>query len=424
MVDKLRRIIRIPTTKDVIINTAGNYLSIFFTALYALLLVRILSPSEYGVLSVLFAIAYLLAMILDFGVTASIYSYLPPLLENRQEAYSFIKANFVFQTILSCAVLLISFVFIDHLDVYIFKLNVPTSYYFWTFLSIPLFIWQNFVLNVFFAAKKFLYANIVNNVAYFLKAVLLFVLILLDKVSVEYVIIIFGIIGQLVFFVVLLKDRKHLLLHVLRMPFDRRHIRLQYTLTFFIATQLFNLASRIDLFMLSYFLAKSEVGYYGLSQKIILTVISMINAITQVLSPLFAKAETRSETISLLKKGFLYMLIPSAVFLAAILAPTNVYTLFFTDKFAKTATITRMLSAAFILYAFAAVPTLFFLYTVKKPIHLLYMNLLFLVVVAVGCFILIQEYGVFGPPATFVAAFLLVGLYITIALKKEIRTLR
>lgn len=421
---RLKNLFKLRTTKDVLINTVGNYLSIFFTALYAPILVRTLTPSEYGVLSVLFAIAYLLANILDFGVTASIYSYLPPLLEDRHESLKFIKANFIFQTVLSITVLIIAFFFINNLDTFILKLNVPTSYYFWTFLSIPLFIWQNFILNVFFASKRFLYANILSNISNFSKLVMLGALIYFHKVTVQNVVIAFGILGQLIFFALLFNEKKQLLRDLIGAPFHRVHIKLEYTLTFFVSSQLFNLASRIDLFMLSFFLVKSEVGYYGLSQKIILTVITMINSITQVLSPQFAKIEKKSEVISLIKKGLIYMMIPTAVFITCILLPTWVYTFVFTEKYVKTALITRMLSASFILYGLTAVPTLFFLYTIKKPRHLLLMNLIFLIVVATGCYVLIPKKGVYGPPIAFIIAFTIVSVYITTAFVHEFRQMK
>lgn len=421
---RLKRLFSLSTTKDVIINSVGNYLSVFFTALYAPILVRAFTPTEYGIFSVLFAIAYLLANILDFGVTASIYSYLPGLLGNREETLRFIKANFLFQTVLSFLVLIIGFVFVNHLDTFIFKLNVPTSYYFWTFVSIPLFIWQNFILNIFFASKRFLHANILNNISYFSKVVMLLVLVYLDKVTVQNVIITFGILGQLVFFALLFREKRWLLKELIYTPFHRAHIKLEYTLTFFAASQLFNLASRIDLFMLSFFLIKSEVGYYGLSQKIILTVLTMVNSITQVISPQFSNIKTQHEVKSLIKKGLIYMLIPTGIFVAIIILPTWVYTFIFTDKFVKTAAITRVLSGSFILYGLTAVPTLFFLYTIKKPRHLLVMNFIFLIIVAVGCLIMIPIKGVFGPPIAFVTAFIIVTFYIVGAFAYEYRQLK
>ena len=233
---RLLHIARLPTTKEVVINTFGNYLNVFFTAFYALLLVRIMTPSQYGVLSVLFAITYLLANVLDFGVTASIYSYLPPILHDRQETYKFIKANFVFQTILSTIAIVLLFIFIQPVDNAILKLHVPMSSFFWTFVSIPMFIWQNSLLNIFFAARKFLIANIALNIANVIKTSILLYFIWQKNATINAIIITLGIIGPLLFIVILVYNRYPDVTRILKTSFDRSSIRLKYTLTFFLSS--------------------------------------------------------------------------------------------------------------------------------------------------------------------------------------------
>jgi len=424
MKNRLIRLFKLPTTRDVLINTLGNYMAVFFVALYAIILFRIMPIAEYGVFSVLFAIAYLLANILDFGVTASIYSYLPELQGNRKATVRFIKTNFVFQTVLVAIVLFVSYFFIDLLDSKILKLDVPSSYYFWTFISIPFFIWQNFVLNVLFATKRFLYGNILNNIAYVTKLLLLFFLILTDNVTPETVIIAFGIVSQVIFFAILIHHKRSFFWQLLHEPLEWAQVRLTYTLTFFASSQLFNLASRIDLFMLSYFLTKTEVGYYGLAQKIILTVLTMINSITQVLSPQFAAAKTKQEVISLLKKGMFYMMLPTSMFLLLIVLPQELFVLAFKEKVTRAVAITRLLAAPYTMYGLTAIPVLFFLYTIKKPVHLLIINFIFLVVVSIGCFIFIPIYGVNAPPMVFAAAFIIAALYIVVFFIKELRMMK
>lgn len=421
---KILRLLKIPTTLDVIINTSGNYLSVGFTALYAFVLFRVMNPAEYGILSVLFAVAYVLANILDFGVAASIYSYLPPILQNRQETIKFIKANFIFQTVLSTLVLIILFAFIEIIDKYVLKLYVPRSYFFWTFLAIPLLIWQNFFLNILYASKKFLEANIVINISNFLKTAVLFALIYYHAATIENVIITLGVLGQLVFVVLLIKERRHLLREFLEARVERSKVKLSYTLTFFASSQLFNMASRLDLFMLSFYLPHAEVGFYAAAQKVILSVLTSVNSITQVLSPQFSKISKKSEVLSLLKKGLFYMMIPTSIFLLAAITPKFIYTFFFTSKFIKTDEITRLLSISYILFGLTAIPVLFFLYTIRKPIHLLWINIIFFVVVLLGNFYVIPKFGVFGPPMAYLAGFLAATIYIIIFFIREYRKLK
>lgn len=421
---RLMRLLKLRTTIDIVINASGNYLNVFFTALYAFVLFRVLSPAEYGILSVLFGIAYVMTNILDFGVTASIYSYLPPILKDRDEAIKFIKANFIFQTVFSTLVLLFLFIFIDLLDKNVLKLFVPRSYFFWTFLAIPLLIWQNFFLNVLYASKKFLEANIIINISNILKTAVLFILIYYHLATIQNIIITLGVVGQAIFVILIFKDRGELFKKFLAAKFEREKVKLRYTLTFFGASQLFNLSSRLDLFMLSFYLPKAEVGFYAAAQKIILSVITSVNSITQVFSAQFSSATRKSEVVSLMKRGLFFMMIPTFIFLLAVVTPKSVYTFFFTAKFVKTDNITRLLSISYIFFGLTAIPSLFFLYTIRKPMHLLWINIIFFIVVLFGNFIAIQKFGVFGPPLVYLVAFLAASVYIIIFFFREFKKLK
>lgn len=288
---------------------------------------------------------------------------------------------------------------------------MPLSYYIWTFISIPLFIWQNFALNILYATKKFFYANVVSNIANVIKTAILLFLVYIHQATIQNIIITLGVIGQLLFIIPLFFGRTHIVRDLIRIKIERSKIVLNYTLTYFLASQFFSFATRVDLFLLSFYLTKAQVGDYGLSQKILLTIITLTNSITQVLSPQFSSSKTRSETANLLKKSFIYMLVPIGVFATTILLPTQIYTLLLTDKFVRTASITRLLSFAYILYAITAVPMLFFLYTIRRPIHLFFINLTFLVITTIGCFVFIPRFGVFGPPFVYIGAFVFVAVY-------------
>src|SRR3990167_4717529 len=127
MLQRLISFIKEPTRKNIAINTIGNYLNVFFIALFALILVRIMTPAEYGVLSVLLGISYVLATILDFGTTATIYSYVPALhAENNPRLFRFIKSTFFYQSLFSIIVIGILFLTFPYLDRIFFKTNAQT----------------------------------------------------------------------------------------------------------------------------------------------------------------------------------------------------------------------------------------------------------------------------------------------------------
>lgn len=420
MIVRLIDFIGRPTSQNIIINTLGNYLNVFFTALFALILVRILTPSQYGVLSVLLGIAYVLANVLDFGTTATIYSYLPGLYEKRTvELYRFIKSTFFYQSLFSFIVIAILLITFPYLDKIFFKTGAPWIEMALTSFSVLFLIWQNFFQNILFAAKKFVKTNFYLNLANVLKTLVLFIMIATKTVTIGSVIFVFGILGPFIFFILLVIDKKHLVSVFIDSKIDRKDFRFRYTLTYFIASQFFNLGLRMDLFLLSYFRSKAEVGYYGLAQKIILTIITTVISITQVLSPSFSRISKKSEALSQFKTGITYLLLPAGLFLLLFITPNQIFDLFFTSKFAQTASITKVLSLPFIMYALGSLPMLFLLYTVKKPIYILISNVVFFSVLTIGSYVLIPKFGVYGPPWAIAAAlFIAIFIQITASVKE------
>lgn len=413
MIQRLFNFVKKPTSKNIVINTIGNYLNVVFIAFFAFLLVRILAPSQYGVLSVLLGIAYVLANILDFGTTASIYSYLPTMIEKKHKnIYIFLKTILIYQTGFSLIIISLLFIFFPYLDKVFFKTGAPPWELYVTTFSVLFLVWQNYAINALFAAKRFLKANIFLNLSNLIKTIIIFAMIPLHLITVGSIIFVFGIIGPIIFFILLFFESKHIVFNILKAPVEKEEFRFGYTITFFIASQFFNLAQRMDLFLLSFFLSKSpEVGYYGLAQKIILTVIASIASITQVLSPRFSKISTKEEVRKEFKTGLIYLLIPTAFFIALYFTPNIIFYLFFTKNFAQTAVITKTLTWPYIIYTFLNLPLLFLLYTVKKPSYILIANLAIFIIITFGCYYLIPSLKVSGPPYALALSFL-IGLII------------
>lgn len=381
-------------------------------------------PSEYGVLSVLLGISYVLANVLDFGTTASIYSYLPVMIEKKQgNIYVFLKTILVYQTGFSAIIIALLLITFPYLDKVFFKTGAPWWELYLTTFSVLFFIWQNYAINCLNAAKRFFQANLYLNLSNIIKTILIFILIPLKLISVGSIIFAFGIFGPLIFFLLIFFYKRHIFKLMVASPIDKKEFRFGYTVTFFVASQFFNLAQRMDLFLLSFFLSKSaEVGYYGLAQKIILTVTASIASITQVLSPQFSKIKTKPEIIKEFKHGALYLLIPAGLFSLLFFIPNWVFYIFFTERFAQTATITKALSLPYIIFTLLNLPYLFILYTVKKPGIILFANLIFFIIISVGCYYLIPVYKVLAPPYVIAVGFfvslIIGGIYSIIEYKK------
>jgi O-antigen/teichoic acid export membrane protein len=248
-------------------------------------------------------------------------------------------------------------------------------------------------MNCLLAAKKVLKANLYLNVANITKTIVIIVATLFRSISIGWVIITFGVIGPVVFFLLVLLDKKVHLKAVFDAPIRREDFRFDYTFTYFVASQFFNLGLRMDLFLLSYYLTKDIVGYYGLAQKIILTILATVTSITQVLSPSFSNIKTKKELMIHIKSALLYMLIPTGLFLALSITPTEIFSLFFTQKFTQTANVSHLLALSFLIYPFFSILQLILLYTFKKPSLILIANVILFFCITFGCYFFIPAYG-------------------------------
>jgi O-antigen/teichoic acid export membrane protein len=177
---------------------------------------------------------------------------------------------------------------------------------------------------------------------------------------------------------------------------------------------------RLDLFIVSFFsgvlttITKNDVGYYGLAQRIVLVVVTLIISITQVLSPSFAAVKSRKQAVHELWHGLLYIMMPVTVFIALAITPGWVFDFFFTKDFTQAARYAHILSLPYILFSISNIPMLFLLYTVKKPKYILIAHVTFFVINAAGCYLLIPQFGVIGAPYAvgigFTIAIFLLGL--------------
>lgn len=425
MILRLKTLLKDPTSKNVIINTIGNYLNVAFTAFFALILVRILDPDAYGVMSVLLGIAYVLANVLEFGTAATIYSTIPALLEkNEKQLYRFIKSTFFFQSIFAVSALTVLVIFFPWLDRVFFKTDAPIWELYLTAIAVLLFIWQNFLTNILFAAKRFFRANLYINAANITKTLFILAIAYFDTVSVGNVIVAFGIVGPMTYFALVLWRNQKLVHDMKEAPVKKEDFQFKYTMTYFASSQFYNLGLRMDLFLLSYFGLREEVGYYGLSQKIILTIVASIVSISQVLSPKFATIKTREEALRMMKIGMSYMIIPSVVLVLLHFTPSWVFEVVFTKTYAPATDVTHLIALPFILSAFGTIPMLFLLYTLRKPVHILISNIAFFLIISIGSYLLIPEKGMYGPPFAIFLAFIVAVGYQTLIVIRQIHNLK
>src|SRR3989344_675775 len=408
---QIRTLLRERTTAEVVVNTIGNYLNIFFSVLYVVIIARFFTPSENGIYIVLFTLVYVFTNIFDFGTSATIYSYLPSMLQDKTKSFSFLKITFVYQTILATAALIVLSLLINPINNDWLKLHVPFRYFIWAFGTIPLLIWQNFILNTLYASRRFFTANVLINMINITRLLLLLLFKIYGILNLEWLLIIFGPLAPILFILLIVVIYPKLPKQFIEASLVRKHLNLGYSFVFFIATQLYFIASRLDLFIIAHFLTKTEVGYYGLAQKIVFSILTTINSVTQVLSPQFSVVKTKSQVNLLMRRFGIFCILPIGLLIGAIITPDFIYNLVFSIQYAAMPPVAKLLSGVNIFFVVMQIPMLFFLYAVKKPKYVLISNAILLTIIGVGSYYGAQNYGLFGPPLALLASYIIVTIY-------------
>ena len=223
-------------------------------------------------------------------------------------------------------------------------------------------------------------------------------------VNVSAILFVIGVVGSLAFLIPIFVLKRNVVKSVVFSTVEKSSFKMEYTLANLAASQLFNLAIRMDLFLLSFYGLKDQLGSYSISQKIILSILTAVVSITQVLSPDFSHIKTQRDARRMFKTALLYMSIPVLAYTLIIVTPDWLFSLAFTTKFADTAAITKSLAIPYMVYSVGNIALLFMQYSVKKPKVVLGANVVFFVVMTTGCYFLIPQFGVFAPARVIMAA--------------------
>ncbi len=398
MINRLHRFAKTPTSFHVFLNMFSGYLGVAFSFFYYLIFARILGRIELGVLGVLLTISYVVANILDLGTTQTIYAFVPGLLKGRGESlYRFLKTTFYYQLGVSAVLVFMFIVSFPFLDTHFFKTGADPVVIGILTGTLILFMVQNFVMNMLYASKQVVTVSIVANGSNVVRITILLLLVPLGMVNIASILFVIGIIGSLSFLVPIFILKRRVIRNVLQSSVQKESFKMQYTVMNLLATQIFNLAIRMDLFLLSFYGLKDQLGSYSIAQKIILSILTAVISITQVLSPDFSHIVTQRDARRMFRIALVYMSIPIAAYALIILTPDWIFSLAFTAKFADTAEITKSLAVPYMVYSVGNIALLFMQYSVKKPSVVMIANSVFFILMTAGCYYLIPQMGVLAP---------------------------
>lgn len=413
------------TAKNTYLVSVGNVLGLGFALLFTIITYRLLSHSDYGYLSALWAVLLLVSDVADIGIGSSLSRFLPPLEKEKERLLSFLKTAFILQLIVA----VLSFVIIFFLSTFIAKLlfhNI-TLVGLVKLTSVGVFgvILSNFFFYTLSARQQFIQAAIVtvlNGGLRFLFLIIIFLLwsaTLTNAVwaqSVSYLILIIS--G---FYFVKLQ-----FVLVKRTTGDFRSL-ISFSSYLGIARSLTAIAGRLDVLMLFALLtavsAPEEAGIYAGAVRFIAPYPLFAGSFSTVIAPRIASFSNNHDLNLFLKKVILATLgLIASVFIFIVIAKPFLY-LFLGAKSAPSVPVLQLLLVSQIFFVASIPAVTLAIYYLKKPYILTVNSIVQVIIVIIGNLLFIPKYGRYGPAISLIFAFGITLVFTSILsyfyLKKE-----
>jgi hypothetical protein len=104
---------------------------------------------------------------------------------------------------------------------------------------------------------------------------------------------------------------------------------------------------------------------------------------------MYSSVKTKKQALHLFRQTFLYLSIPSVIFLMLMVTPQFVFDIYL-SKFAQAAPIARALALPYIIFTLGNTALIFILYTAKKPMIVLWSNVVYLIAMVVGSYVVLS----------------------------------
>ncbi|MBM3283078.1 hypothetical protein FJY90_02380 [Candidatus Gottesmanbacteria bacterium] len=396
------------TAKNTYFVFVGNVFGLIFALLFTIITFRLLSHSDYGYLSALWAMLLLVSDIADVGIGSSLSRFLPPLEKQQKRLYSFLKTAFILQAAVAVLFFTIFFLFSSIIAESLFHNQSLTNLVRITAVGIFGFIIVNFFFYTLSARQQFKHAAVMTVLNGGLRLLFLVAIYYLFSVS------LFGAVwAQSIsyFFLIILGFYfvKFSFLSAIRIKGDLKKL-VSFSSYLGVARSLTAVASRLDILMLfallTSFSAPYEAGIYSGAARFIAPFPLFAGSFSTVIAPKLATLSDREQLKIFIKKVILATLgLIFSIFILMAIARPFLF-LILGEKSEPSVPVLQLLLVSQIFFV-ASIPSVnLAIYHLKKPYILTLNAILQLVIVVLGNFIFIPRFNRFGPALSLIIAYL------------------
>lgn len=383
----------------------GNVTSAFFSFLFTVILVRVLSLSDFGYFSALLSLMLMVTELSDIGIGQSLSSFLPPLENYQDKLKVFLKSAFISQFIITFLVTVFIVLFSEQISQILFHNSDYGFLVSLTGISIFCSVMVNFITYSLSARKKFLKVSFLSASGSLLRLLFLLGIILFTSVTLENSVLMQTLSIILYMIAALILFNPQFLKFRISKNDIKRLFRFAYLLG--IARVFTGIAYRLDVLMLVSLKNSTEAGIYSTASRVISIYPMLVGSYLTVIAP---KISTMS-AINDIKKYTLKIIfgtigLISTILLLLIFAPPFLL-LLFGEKTLPAVPVFRLLLISMIFFV-ASIPSVALaIFYFKKPYILTINGVIQLIIVIFGNLIFIPVYGKEGAAFSLILAYLI-----------------
>lgn len=385
------------TAKDTYWLFGSNIATSFLAFLYTILLVRTLSPSQFGIFSAVIAFTLLISGIGDLGIGSGLSRFLPPLYSQRKmkQANSLIKTSFIFQASVSLFLFLLIMTFSPFLAGIILKDEKYWHLFIISGFGVIGIIYLALVTFSLSAQKKFPDVAVINTVSTLIKLVLMLILYFFFKLTITLALVAF----MVSFFITWLLVPLFLPYKFIFAKASWKSLKklLSYSIYLGVSKLFASTSSRLDALMLIPLSSSYEAGIYSAAFKIASFYVLLASSFSMVIAPRLSSFANISESVIYLKKVTLAVLgILATMVVMYLMAPFLVVFILGTNYSASVAVFQALL-LPMALFTLTIPSVNFLLYSLTKPQVSTFNTFIAIWIIFFSNLFLIPKFGRFGP---------------------------
>lgn len=373
----------------------SNTSSAFLGFVYTWILARGLSVSDFGIFSAASNMVFMLAPIVDIGVTAGLTRFVASL-ESKGEysdSLRYIKAGFVIRAVITALFAIALIIFAPFISSKFLATNDPTVSIWVALILIGIFF-TSFFPVIFQAQRKFL-KSLFTELSYTLSRVLFAVVFFIIGLTLYKSLAAFALAGVVTFlFTAFVFGYSFLKLKVGKEVYSKL---LRFSGWLGVVRVLSSIYSRTDVLLLASMAGATVTGYYSIASRLAFFIIVLTSSLSAVFSPRFAAFDDKEREKTYLKKSVL-TLIPitlGIIFWVVIARPF--ITLLFGERYLESVSIFQYLAISTIPFLFTAPSVSAIIYAMKKPKYIGVFSIFQALATVILNYVFITKYGAIGP---------------------------